>query len=61
MYKDGLSVSEELRALSYVFHCPVISATQCNSEGMNSDTIDMQNVSESRGIVHTTDFLAALT
>ena len=60
MYKDGLSVSEELRALSYKYHCPVISATQCNSEGMNSETIDMQNVSESRGIVHTTDFLAAL-
>ena len=27
---------------------------------MNSETIDMQNVSESRGIVHTADFLAAL-
>ena len=60
MYKDGLSVSEELRGLSYKFNAPVISATQCNSEGMNSDTIDMQNVSESRGIVHTADFLAAL-
>ena len=60
MYKDGLSVSEELRALSYLFKVPVISAVQCNSEGMNSETIDMQNVSESRGIVHTADFLAAL-
>lgn len=60
MYKDGLSVSEELRALSYMFKVPVISAVQCNSEGMNSKTIDMQNVSESRGIVHTADFLAAL-
>lgn len=27
---------------------------------MNSETIDMQNVSESRAIVHTVDFLAAL-
>lgn len=60
MYKDGLSVSEELRALSYYFKVPVVSAVQCNSEGMNSQTIDMQNVSESRGIVHTADFLAAL-
>ena len=60
MYKDGLNVSEELRALSYMFKVPVISAVQCNSEGMNSETIDMQNVSESRGIVHTADFLAAL-
>lgn len=27
---------------------------------MNSEEIDMQNISESRGIVHTVDFLAAL-
>ena len=60
MYKDGQMVSEELRSLSYFFKVPVISATQCNSEGMNSETIDMQNVAESRAIVHTVDFLAAL-
>lgn len=60
MYKDGLTVSEELRALSYQFKCPVISAVQANSDGMNSSEIDMQNVSESRGIVHTTDCLFAM-
>lgn len=60
MYKDGLAVSEELRGLSYVFKCPFISAVQSNSEGMNSETIGMENVAESRGIVHTVDFLAAL-
>lgn len=60
MYKDGLSVSEELRSLSYKFNAPVISAVQANSEGMNNESIDMQNVSESRGIVHTADFLVAL-
>lgn len=60
MYKDGLSVSEELRALSYKFNVPVISAVQANSEGMNSETIDMQNISESRGIAHTSDFIGAL-
>ncbi len=60
MFKDGLAVSEELRALSYKFNCPVISAVQCNTEGMASAEIDMQNVSESRGIVHTVDALFAL-
>lgn len=60
MYKDGQAVSEELRGLSYIFKCPFISAVQSNSEGMNSESIDMQNVAESRGIVHTADFLAAL-
>lgn len=60
MFKDGMSVSEELRALSYKYEVPVISATQSNSEGMNSADIDMQHVSESRGIVHTVDFLGAI-
>ena len=60
MFKDGLAVSEELRALSYKFNCPIISAVQCNTEGMGSAEIDMQNVSESRGIAHTVDALFAL-
>jgi len=60
MFKDGMAVSEELRALSYKYSVPVISAVQSNSEGMNTDEIDMQNVSESRGIVHTTDALFAI-
>ena len=60
MYKDGLSVSEELRALSYKFNCPVISAVQANTEGMNNENIDMNNISESRGIAHTCDALFAL-
>ncbi len=60
MYKDGLAVSEELRALSYKFSCPVISAVQSNTEGMNNENIDMQNISESRGIAHTCDALFAL-
>lgn len=60
MFRDGMSVSEELRSLSYKFNVPVISAVQSNSEGMNNADIDMQNVSESRGIVHTADALFAL-
>jgi replicative DNA helicase len=60
MFKDGMAVSEELRALSYKYKAPVISAVQSNSEGMNTEEIDMQNVSESRGIVHTTDALFAI-
>lgn len=60
MFKDGMSVSEELRALSYKYKIPVISACQSNSEGMNNADIDMQNVSESRGVVHTVDCLFAI-
>ena len=60
MFKDGMSVTEELRALSYKFGKPVISATQANTEGMNNENIDMQNISESRGIAHGADAIVAL-
>lgn len=60
MFMDGLEVSEKLRALSYTSNCPVISAVQCNSEGMNNKDIGMENISQSRGIAHTADFLMAL-
>lgn len=60
MFKDGMDVSEKLRALSYKFNCPIISAVQSNTNGYNTEEIGMENVSESRGIVHTCDFLAAL-
>ena len=60
MFLDGLDVSEKLRALSYEFKTPVISAIQTNSEGMNNADVGMQNISQSRGIAFTADFLMAL-
>jgi replicative DNA helicase len=60
MFKDGLAVSEKLRALSYTFNAPVVSAVQANTSGMNTEDIGMENISESRGIAHTADFIAAL-
>ena len=60
MYEDGKAVSEELRKLSYDFNIPVITAVQCNSSGYGTADIGMQNISESRGIAHTADFIAGL-
>jgi hypothetical protein len=60
MFIDGLEVSEKLRAISYEMHCPVISAIQTNTEGMNNADVGMQNISQSRGIAFTADFLMAL-
>lgn len=60
MFLDGLDVSEKLRAISYEFKVPVISAIQTNTEGMNNADIGMQNISQSRGIAFTADFLMAL-
>tara|TARA_R110002020_G_scaffold90534_34_gene220546 strand:+ start:494 stop:1852 length:1359 start_codon:yes stop_codon:yes gene_type:complete len=53
-------VSKDLRALSYFFECPVISATQINRSGYGSTEPGMENISDSMGIAHTADFIGAL-
>ena len=60
MYESVLAVSEELRALSYKFEAPILTATQATTDGMNNEDIGMEHVSESRGICHTVDQLFAL-
>lgn len=60
MFVDGLDVSEKLRAISYEFKVPVISAIQTNREGMNNADAGMQNISQSSGIAFTADFLLSL-
>lgn len=54
-YEQGKSVAEELRALSYFFNCPVVSAIQTNREGMENPTLD--TVSESLGVAMTADVI----
>ena len=60
MFVDGLDVSEKLRAISYEFKIPVISAIQTNREGMNNADAGMENISQSSGIAFTADFLLSL-
>jgi len=60
MFSEGLEVSEKLRAISYKFTKPVVSAVQSNSEGMNNENIGMEHISQSRGVAFTADFLMAL-
>ena len=60
MYQNVLDVAEKLRAISYIYNVPVITATQANGEGINNENIGMEHVSESKGINHTCDFLGAL-
>jgi KaiC/GvpD/RAD55 family RecA-like ATPase len=60
MYQDIQNVAEKLRALSYIYEVPVITATQATTEGMNNENIGMEHVSESRGIAHTVDLLVGL-
>lgn len=60
MYERIGDVSRDMRALSYEFTAPVISATQINRDGYDTSDISMNNVSESMGIAHTAEFLGAL-
>ena len=54
-YEQGKVVAEELRALSYFFNCPVVSAVQTNREGMENPSLD--TVSESLGVAMTADVI----
>ena len=60
LYVEGMAASEELRALSYKYEIPVISAVQVNTAGMNNTEVGMQHVSNSRGIVMTCDYLQVM-
>lgn len=59
-YFDILQVSQNFRALSYLYACPVVTATQSNGEGINNADIGLQHISESKGTGHTGDFICAL-
>jgi replicative DNA helicase len=52
-YEQGKVAAEELRALSYFFNMPVVSAIQTNREGMDNPSLD--TVSESLGVAFTAD------
>jgi replicative DNA helicase len=52
-YSQGKAAAEELRALSYYFNMPVVSAIQTNREGMENPSLD--TVSESLGVAFTAD------
>ena len=54
------TVAKELRAMSYIFECPVISVTQVNREGYDTEEVSMGNTSESAGINQHCDFMGAI-
>lgn len=62
MYEDIKTISEELRALSFEFKCPIISVSQLNREGFYTTfaEIDFNHIAESMGIPATADFMAVL-
>jgi replicative DNA helicase len=60
LYERVKYIIEQLRAMSYIFECPVISATQLNRAGMNEEYPGMDSLSESVGVAATADFIMGL-
>jgi replicative DNA helicase len=59
-YVDGKKVSEHVRALSYDFTCPIISAVQSNREAYDVANPTVKTTGESIGIPQTADAQIAI-
>ena len=54
-YENIKAISEQLRALSYTYNVPVVSASQLNRKGMSDKDPDLDAISESVGMSFTAD------
>jgi replicative DNA helicase len=59
-YERIKNVTEQVRALSYIFNCPVISATQLNRSGFNAENPELNTISESIGLAATADVIVSI-
>lgn len=59
-YESIKKITEGMRALSYEFNCPFISATQANRQAVNMVQPDMGKTSESMGLAHTVDAMISI-
>jgi replicative DNA helicase len=59
-YEKVKKITEQLRALSYVFTCPIISATQLNRGGFGMSDPGMNTISESVGLAMTADVILSI-
>lgn len=59
-YERVKFIAEQIRAMSYVFTCPFITATQLSRSGFDIENPDMTTISESIGLAATADFIASV-
>jgi len=59
-YERVKYVTEKVRALSYIFNCPIISATQLNRSGYSESDPSISTISESIGLAATADVLLSI-
>ena len=59
-YERGKYTSEQSRAMTYIFECPLITAAQLNRSAYNEDNPGMESMGESIGINTTADFIGSI-
>ena len=59
-YERVKYVTEKLRALSYIFACPIVTATQLNRSGYNEINPGLETVGESYGLAATADAMFSI-
>lgn len=59
-YERVKYATEQLRALSYVFNCPIITATQLNRSGFNEVNPGLDTIGESIGLAATADCIMSI-
>jgi replicative DNA helicase len=59
-YERVKYATEQLRALSYTFNCPVITATQLNRSGFNEINPGLDTIGESIGLAATADCILSI-
>lgn len=59
-YERIKHICEQVRAMSYIFACPFISATQLNRGGYDTENPGMDNLSESIGLAATADVILSI-
>ena len=59
-YERVKHTSEQVRALSYTFECPFVTATQINRSGINENNPGIENISESIGLAATADCIMSI-
>lgn len=55
MYERIKYISEQLRAISYKFNIPIISASQVNRSGVSQENPSLDTISEGMSLAHTAD------
>lgn len=53
-------ICEQVRALSYIFNCPFISAVQLNRSSFSKDNPGMDGIAESIGVASTADMILSI-